>query len=81
MQTLQSQLGKSLSLQLLMTVPRRIVSSDGPAWLQVKALNFLQLLRGSLFGANPRKFPRRFKSLGACSAMQQRHPLGYNPLV
>jgi hypothetical protein len=48
MQNLQSQLGKSLSLQLLMTVPRRNLTRDGAAWLQVKALDFLQLLSRSL---------------------------------
>jgi hypothetical protein len=48
MQNLQSQLGKSLSLQLLMTVPRRNFPRDDPAWLQVEALDFLQLLSGGL---------------------------------
>jgi hypothetical protein len=46
MQTLQSQLGKSLSLQLLMTVPRRNFRSDDAVWLQGTAFNFLQLLFG-----------------------------------
>ena len=46
MQKLQSQLGKSLSLQLLMTVPRRISRSDSANRLQVGPLNFLQLLLG-----------------------------------
>ena len=48
MQNLQSQLGKSLSLQLLMTVPRRNVPGCGAIWLQVKVLSFLQLLSGHL---------------------------------
>src|SRR5262245_65581280 len=46
MQNLQSQLGKSLSLQLLMTVPRRNSQSDDAVWLQGPAFNFLQLLFG-----------------------------------
>jgi len=46
MQKLQSQLGKSLSLQLLMTVPRRNFPSDDAVRLQGTALNFLQLLLG-----------------------------------
>jgi len=48
MQKLQSQLGKSLSLQLLMTVPRRNVPGCGAIWLQAKVLSFLQLLSGHL---------------------------------
>ena len=48
MQNIQSQLGKSLSLQLLMTVPRRNFPSNDPAWLQVKGLDFLKLLSGHL---------------------------------
>jgi hypothetical protein len=48
MQNLQSQLGKSLSLQLLMTVPRPNVRGAGAIWLQVKVLSFLQLLSGQL---------------------------------
>jgi len=46
MQNLQSQLGKSLSLQLLMTAPRRNFASDGPTWLQSRPLDSLQLLLG-----------------------------------
>ena len=46
MQNLQSQLGKSLSLQLLMTVQQRISRSDGANRLQVGLRNFLQLLLG-----------------------------------
>jgi len=41
-------LGKSLSLQLLMTVPRRNVPGCGAIWLQAKVLSFLQLLSGHL---------------------------------
>lgn len=48
MQNLQSQLGKSLSLQLLMTVPRRNIRGGGDIRLQVKVLSFLQLLPGHL---------------------------------
>jgi hypothetical protein len=46
MQTLQSQLGKSLSLQLLMTVPRRNFRSEATVRLQATAPNFLQLPLG-----------------------------------
>jgi hypothetical protein len=46
MQKLQSQLGKSLSLQLLMTVTRRNLPSDDVIRLQGTALTFLQLLLG-----------------------------------
>src|SRR5262245_30809996 len=48
MQNMQSQLGKSLSLQLLMTVPRRKFPSDNAIQLQDRALNFLQLVLGHL---------------------------------
>lgn len=64
MQNLQSQLGKSLSLQLLMTVPRRNFPSDDAIWLQVKALNFLQLLPAHLMGLPFEQIARKFKSLG-----------------
>jgi hypothetical protein len=47
MQKLQSQLGKSLFLQLLMTVARRNFPIDGAVWLQVKVAGILQLLSGS----------------------------------
>ena len=87
MQNIQSQLGKSLSLQLLMTVPRRNFPSNDPAWLQVEGLNVLQLLRANLSGANSCKIPHKFKSLGLRFAMQQwtglpavRRLLGYNSL-
>jgi len=45
---LQSQLGKSLFLQLLMTVPRRNFPVGVAVWLQVKVLSILQLLSGRL---------------------------------
>jgi hypothetical protein len=48
MQNLQSQLGKSLFLQLLMTVPRRNFPVGVAVWLQVKVLSILQLLSGRL---------------------------------
>ena len=48
MQNLQSQLGKSLSLQLLMTVPRWNVPGGGAIWLQVKVLSFPAVAIGHL---------------------------------
>jgi len=41
-------LGKSLFLQLLMTIPRRNMRGGGDVWLQVKVLAFLDLLSGHL---------------------------------
>jgi len=88
MQNLQSQLGKSLSLQCLMTVPRRNFPSDDIIWLQVEALNFLQLLRVHLPASHSSKIARKFKSLGGGSAMQHwsglpgiRCSFGYNAWV
>jgi hypothetical protein len=72
MQNLQSQLGKSLSLQLLMTVPRRKPPGERAVWLQTGALDFSSCCRSPLGGSNSFKFPRRFKSLGPRFAMQQR---------
>src|SRR5215510_1023024 len=50
MQTLQSQLGKSLSLQLLMTVPRRRVPSDNVIRLQGIAFASQRLLPARVIG-------------------------------
>ena len=64
-----------------MTVPRRNVPSDGPIWLQVEILNFLQLLAGDVvprpFGQIPAQIQKPWPAFRDAAMV----PLGYSPWV